>query len=166
MGLFWPLFNYGRITNNIRVQDARFQQLLVRYQNQVLEAAQEVEDSMVGFLKAQQAATLQLNAANGAQRAVDLAFIQYREGAVDFQRVLDAQRSLLQEQNTLARDRSSVATNLIALYKALGGGWEMRQGQTLVPPGTQEEMRKRTNWGDFFKKPPTSSTSNGSSTPR
>ena len=54
--------------------------------------------------------------------------MQYREGAVDYQRVLDAQRSLLQQQNNLAQSRSSVATNLIALYKALGGGWEARAG--------------------------------------
>lgn len=164
-GLFWPLFNYGRISNNIRVQDARLQQLLVQYRTTVLEAAQEVEDGMVGFLKTQEAARFQENAATGAQRAVDLAFIQYREGAVDFQRVLDAQRSLLQEQNALAETRSSVATNLIALYKALGGGWQLRQGQGVVPPSTQEEMRRRTNWGDLIEKP-MPSTSNGSSTPR
>ena len=59
--------------------------------------------------------------------------MQYREGAVDYQRVLDAQRSLLQQQNSLAQTRSSVATNLIALYKALGGGWELRQGEPVVP---------------------------------
>jgi NodT family efflux transporter outer membrane factor (OMF) lipoprotein len=167
LNFLWPLFNYGRIKNNVRLQDARLQQLLVQYQNTVLQAAQEVEDGMVGYLKAQESAVSQQNAATGAQRAVDLAFIQYREGAVDFQRVLDAQRSLLQEQNTLAQTRSSVATNLIALYKALGGGWEMSQGQPVVPQSTQDEMQKRTNWGDYFSEPPTSPPSNGSSsTPR
>ena len=63
--------------------------------------------------------------------------VQYREGAADFQRVLDAQRSLLQQQNDLAQTASSVATNLIALYKALGGGWELREGQSVVPEQTQ-----------------------------
>ena len=163
---FFPLFNYGRITNNVRLQDARLQQLLVQYQSNVLLAAQEVEDGMVGFLKAQEAVASQQNAANSAQRAVDLSFIQYREGAVDFQRVLDAQRSLLQEQNTLAQTRSSATTDLIALYKALGGGWEMSVGQPVVSPTIQDEMQHRTNWGDFFKKPPTTSNSNGSSNPR
>jgi NodT family efflux transporter outer membrane factor (OMF) lipoprotein len=164
---YWPLFNYGRISNNVRLQDARLQELLVDYQSTVLKAAQEAEDGMVGYVKAQEAEVFQQNAATGAQRAVDLSMIQYREGAVDFQRVLDAQRSLLQEQNSLAQTRSSVATNLIALYKALGGGWEMSLGQPVVTDSTRIEMQNRTNWGDYFKNPPTSPNSNGSSqTPR
>ena len=160
--LIWPLFNYSRITNNVRVQDARLQQLLIDYQNTVLQAAQEVEDGLAGFVKAKEATAFQESAARGAQRSVELAMIQYREGAVDFQRVLDAQRSLLQEQNTLARNQSSIATNLISLYKAMGGGWEVRQGQAVVADTTRIEMQKRTNWGDFFSKPPEQSTSNGS----
>jgi NodT family efflux transporter outer membrane factor (OMF) lipoprotein len=151
--ILWPLFNYGRISNNVRVQDARFQQLLVDYQSTVLRAAQEVEDGMTGYIRAQEATVFAQNAANGARRAVDLAFIQYREGAVDFQRVLDAQRVLLQEQNSLAETNSSVATNLIALYKALGGGWEMRVGQPVLPDSMQIEMQRRTNWGNLFSKP-------------
>jgi len=128
----------------------------------VLQAAQEVEDGLAGFVKAKEATAFQESAARGAQRSVELAMIQYREGAVDFQRVLDAQRSLLQEQNTLARNQSSIATNLISLYKAMGGGWEVRQGQAVVADTTRIEMQKRTNWGDFFSKPPEQSTSNGS----
>ena len=165
--LVWPLFNYGRIQNNVRVQDARLQQRLVSYQNTVLKAAQEVEDGLTGFLNAQEAAASSQRAANAAQRSVDLAFSQYREGAVDFQRVLDAQRSLLEEQNRLATTRSSAATDLIALYKALGGGWELREGQPFVPDSLQIEMKRRTNWGDYFEKPGSSQPSNGSdSTPR
>ena len=151
--IVWPFFNYGRIKNNVRVQDARLQQLLVQYQDAVLKAAQEVEDGLAGYLKSQESAVFAENAVQGAQRAVDLSFIQYREGAVDYQRVLDAQRSLLQEQNTLARTRSSIATNLIALYKALGGGWEMRQGQPFIADSTRIEMERRTNWGDLMSKP-------------
>jgi NodT family efflux transporter outer membrane factor (OMF) lipoprotein len=162
--IYWPIFNYGRIKNNVRVEDARYQQLLFDYEDTVLRAAQEVEDGMIGFLKAQEASTSALNAANGAQRSVDLAFVQYREGAVDYQRVLDAQRSLLQEENSLAQTRSSIATNLIALYKALGGGWELRQGQPIVPDSTRVEMQRRTDWGDLFSKPPKQETPNG--TPR
>ena len=165
--LIWPLFNYSRITNNVRVQDARLQQLLIDYQSAVLKAAQEVEDGLTGFVKAEEATAFQDSAAKGAQRSVDIAMIQYREGAVDFQRVLDAQRSLLQEQNTLAQSQSSIATNLISLYKAMGGGWEVRQGLSVIADTTRIEMQNRTNWGDFFSKPPERSTSNGSSsTPR
>jgi NodT family efflux transporter outer membrane factor (OMF) lipoprotein len=157
--ILWPLLNYSRIQNNVRVQDARLQQLLVAYQNSVLKAAQEVEDGLAGYLRAQEAAVFAQNAANSAQRSVDIALVQYREGAVDFQRVLDAQRSLLQEQNTLAGTQSSVTTNLIALYKALGGGWETRQGQALIPQEMQDEMQRRTNWGNYLEKPQPSTTS-------
>ncbi len=158
--LIWPFFNYGRIKNNVRVQDARFEQLLVGYRNTVLRAAQEVEDEITGFLNAQEAATFQDNSVKAAERSVEIAFVQYREGAVDFQRVLDAQRSLLQEQNNLALTRSSIVTHLVALYKALGGGWEMRQGRPIIPESVQIEMKNRTNWGDMVSEPPAPETSN------
>ena len=99
----WPFFNYGRLTNGVRVEDARFQQLLVSYRDTVLKAAQEVEDALAGFLNAQQAMVFEQNAVTAAQRSVELALVQYREGAADYQRVLDAQRSLLQQQNSLAQ---------------------------------------------------------------
>ena len=87
----------------MRVEDARFQQLLVNYRDTVLKAAQEVEDALAGFLNAQEAMVFEQNAVTAAQRSVELALVQYREGAVDYQRVLDAQRSLLQQQNSLAQ---------------------------------------------------------------
>jgi NodT family efflux transporter outer membrane factor (OMF) lipoprotein len=148
-----PFFNYGRLTNGVRVEDARFQQSLVAYRETVLKAAQEVEDALSGFVNAQQAAAHEQNAVKAAQRSVQLAIVQYREGASDFQRVLDAQRSLRQEQNSLAQTDSGVATNLIALYKALGGGWELRQGQPIVPEETQREMEARTDWGSVLTSP-------------
>jgi NodT family efflux transporter outer membrane factor (OMF) lipoprotein len=155
----WPFLNYGRLTNGVRVEDARFQQLLVVYRDTVLRAGQEVEDALVGFLNAQQAVAFEQNAVTAAKRSVELALVQYREGATDYQRVLDAQRSLLQEQNTLASTQSSVATSLIALYKALGGGWETRQGQAWIPQEMQDEMKHRTNWGNYFEKPQPTTTS-------
>ena len=150
----WSIFNYGRTKNLIRIQDARFQQLIVNYQNTVLRAAQEVEDSMIGFVNAQLATESGTRAVAAAQRSVDLAFVQYREGATDFQRVLDAQRTLLQQQNSLAQTRSSVATSLIALYKALGGGWEMRLGQPIVPDPMKDQMQQRTAWDGYFSPAP------------
>ncbi|MBW7898826.1 MAG: efflux transporter outer membrane subunit [Candidatus Brocadia sp. BROELEC01] len=149
----WPFFNYGRIKNNVRVQDARFQQLIVNYKNTVLRAAQESEDALIGFLKAQEAATFTQNSVNAARRSVEIALVQYREGAVDYQRVLDTQRVLLQEEIRLTETRSSIATNLIALYKALGGGWELRQNQPIVAVSTLTEMQKRTNWGRLLSLP-------------
>ncbi len=149
----WPILNYGRLTNAVRVEDARFQQALVSYRDTVLKAAQEVEDGLAGFLNAQQVLVFEQNALKSAERSVQLSVVAYREGATDFQRVLDAQRSLLEVQNSAAQTRSSIATSLIALFKALGGGWEVRQGQPVVPDQTQQEMKQRTNWGDTLSPP-------------
>jgi NodT family efflux transporter outer membrane factor (OMF) lipoprotein len=151
--IVWPFFNYGRIENSVRVEDARFEQLLVGYRNAVLKAAQEVEDALVGFLNDQKAVAFGQNSVKAAERSAQLSLVQYREGAVDYQRVLDAERSLLQEQNSLAQSSSSVATNLVALSKALGGGWELRQGQPVVSEQMQDEMKTRTNWGDLLSQP-------------
>jgi NodT family efflux transporter outer membrane factor (OMF) lipoprotein len=164
--LYWPLFDYGRTKNRVRIEDARYQQSIVSYQNAVLKAAQEVEDGLTGYLRSQEAAVFSQNAARAAARSAELAFIQYREGAVDFQRVLDAQRSLLEEENSVVRTRSSIATNLIAVYKALGGGWELRRGQPVLPESTQVEMSRRTNWGNYLAKPPTTQSEQTLSQPR
>jgi hypothetical protein len=77
--------------------------------------------------------------------------IQYREGLGDYQRVLDTQRAQVEQEDILADTRGNVALNLIAIYKALGGGWEIRKGKDFVPEKTKEEMGKRTNWGDLLE---------------
>ena len=160
----WPFFNYGRLQNNVRVQDARLQELLVGYRETVLKAAQEVEDALTGYLRSQEEIVFQRNSVQSAQRSQEIAMTQYREGAVDYQRVLDAQRSLLQQQNDLAQAGSSVATSVIALYKALGGGWEFRQGQPFVSEPSKKEMEERTGWSDLLSEP--SSPEASAETPR
>lgn len=156
----WPIFNYGRIKNNVRVQDARFQQLLVNYQNTVLKAEQEVEDSLIGFLKAQEATLHEQKSVDAAKRSVNIAMVQYREGVVDYQRVLDTQREQLQEELRLVDSESSIATNLIALYKALGGGWELRQSQPFIAKNIAHQMQQRTNWGSLIPAQPASTNLN------
>jgi NodT family efflux transporter outer membrane factor (OMF) lipoprotein len=151
--LFWPILNYPKLVNGVRVEDARYQETLVDYVNTVLVAEREVEDGITGYLREQDAAVSAQNAAASAENAVKLALIQYREGAVDYTRVLDTQRDLLSAENRLASTRSAVATNLIALYKALGGGWEVREGAQVVPEPTQREMQNRTNWGGYLTQP-------------
>jgi len=149
-GFNWDLFNYGRISNNVRVEDARFQELAVNYEDTVIRAAQEVEDAMVGFLQSQEAVAFLADAVKASKRSVDLSMIQYREGLTDYQRVLDTQRFLVQQQDNLVFTAGSVGQNLIAMYKALGGGWEIREGQDFIPAGLKEEMEKRTNWGNIL----------------
>jgi NodT family efflux transporter outer membrane factor (OMF) lipoprotein len=146
----WNIFNYGRIKNRVRVQDARFQQLVVNYQNTVLKAAQEVEDAMVAFLRSQDQVKFLSESVKAATRSVDLSMIQYREGLVDYQRVLDTQRFQSQEQDLLTEIKGSVVLNFIAMYKALGGGWQIREGREFVPEETRKKMQDRTNWGNLL----------------
>ena len=146
----WNIFNYGRITNNVRVQDARFQELIVAYQNAVLAAQREVEDNLVAFLRAQERAQFLAQSTAAARKALDLAVLQYRQGIRDFTTVLTAQQALLTEQDNLASTLGSIAGNLVGVYRALGGGWEIRDGKELVPPDTSEKMARRTNWGDLL----------------
>lgn len=146
----WNILNYGQITNNVRVQDARFQELLITYQNTILTAQQEVEDNLIAFLKAQEQAEFLAKSATAARGALDLATRQYREGIVDFTTVLIAQQSLLVVQDNLAATLGSIAGNLVGVYKALGGGWEIREGKDFVPPEIKEEMAKRTHWGKLL----------------
>jgi NodT family efflux transporter outer membrane factor (OMF) lipoprotein len=153
-GFRWSILNYGRITNNVRAQDARFQQALVNYENTVLKAAQEVEDALIGFLKAQESTANLQKSVDAAQRSVELSIIQYREGAENFQRVIDSQTKLLAEMNRLAETRSSIATNLIAVNKALGGGWEVGEGKPIVSEAFQAQMVSRTDWGNLLPPPP------------
>lgn len=164
LGLRLPIFDYDRTKNYIRIEDARLQQLLVSYESVVLRAQQEAEDGAVGFVKSHQIANFAQRAATSAQRSSDLAFVQYREGAVDFQRVIDAMRALVQEETALAQARSDIATNLISLYKALGGGWELHAGQPVIPEKTRTEMANRTDWGDLLSAPPPPETLNTQST--
>jgi NodT family efflux transporter outer membrane factor (OMF) lipoprotein len=146
----WPIFNYGRLKNNVRLQDARFQQLLISYQSTVLRAFQDVEDATVGFLKAQEQNAFLSESVEQYKLSVELSLVQYSEGLVSFQRVIDTQRSLTDQEDAFALSTGSVGINFIALYKALGGGWELRQGRGFVPEEVKEDMMKRTNWGDML----------------
>lgn len=143
----WNIFNYGRITNNIRVQDARLQELLLAYRNTVLTAQQEVEDNLIAFLKAQERAEFLAKSVTAARTSVDLSTLQYREGTADFTAVLVAQQSLLSQQDSLASTLGNISTSLVGIYRALGGGWEIREGKDLVPSEIRGEMARRTNWG-------------------
>jgi NodT family efflux transporter outer membrane factor (OMF) lipoprotein len=143
----WNLFNYGQITNRVRVQDALFQEALIGYQDTVLRAQQEVSDGLVEFLKGQERLGLLERAAEAARSSADLALIQYREGATDYTTVITAQAALLEQQDRLAVGRGDVPRGLVAVYRALGGGWQIREGKPFVPPETAEEMGRRTDWG-------------------
>ena len=99
----WKILNYGRILNNVRVQQARFQELITAYQQTVLNANREAEDGLVTFLRAQTRTRFQSESVDRAQKAVTLGLVQYQAGTVDFTRITQLEQNLVLQQNTLAQ---------------------------------------------------------------
>lgn len=147
----WNIFNYGRLKNNVRVQDARYQQLIAAYQNTVLRAAQEVEDALVGFVKTQEQEAFLSDSVAAANRSVQLALVQYRDGVTDYTTVLNTQQSLVQQQDALTGVRGDISNNLIAVYKALSGGWQLRTGRDFIPDEIRKTMHERSDWGELLE---------------
>lgn len=119
----WPIFDAGAIRGNIAVQSALQDQALIRYQSALLSALEEVENALVAYAEEQRRRASLNKATRAAQQAVNLAQNRYQAGLIDFNNVLDAQRSLLSFQDQLAVSDGTVTSNLVRLYKALGGGW-------------------------------------------
>ena len=151
--LVWNVFDHGRLTNAVLVQDARFQQLYEQYQDAVLRAAREVDDSAVGFAKAGEQIVFLADSVKAAQRSLDIANLQYREGLTDFERVLDSQRTLFSQQELLVTTRGNLTQSLIALYKAMGGGWEQGRSRPVLDDVTRETMEQRSNWKGILTAP-------------
>jgi NodT family efflux transporter outer membrane factor (OMF) lipoprotein len=150
-GFQWNVFNYGRLRNNVRLQDASFQQLLEDYRQTVLQVQAEVENAIVAFLQSQQQLTELRAAADAAERAVDIATLQYEDGLVTFNTVINTLTALNSQQDQLATAQGSVAANLVDVYRSLGGGWEIRASADpvdLLPEETREEMQDRTGYWD------------------
>jgi NodT family efflux transporter outer membrane factor (OMF) lipoprotein len=122
----WNVLNYGRILNGVRLQDAKFQELLAAYQNSVLVANQDVENGLITFLRGQQRVRLQLEAVAAARKAVEVALIQYTTGRVDFTTVTQVEIALVQQEDVLAQAEGEIVLGLIQVYRALGGGWQIR----------------------------------------
>ncbi|HVZ08397.1 TolC family protein [Rhodopila sp.] len=146
----WPILNYGQITNNVRVQDAKLQGLLIDYQNTVLKAQKEVESSLSGFLQGRQQVELLRRSVAAATAALRIAIEQYRLGTRDFTTVLTAEQNLYQAQNALATASGNLSSSLVSLYRAMGGGWQIREGNEFVNDATRDQMRDRTNWGSLL----------------
>jgi len=146
----WNILNYGQITNTVRVQDAKLQELLVDYQNAVLTAQKEVEDGLASFLQGREQVEDLRRSVAAADAALGLAVTQWNLGTRDFTTVLTAEQNLYTAQNNLAAAEGGVSTGLAAVYRALGGGWQIRAENEFVPAVTAEEMRNRTNWGELL----------------
>jgi multidrug efflux system outer membrane protein len=120
----WPIFDAGRLRSLIDVRIAEQEQALATYERTVLGALEEVHNAISAFATEQERRAALVNAVAADQTATDVSRAQYQQGVVDFLNVLDAQRSLYASQDQLADSDRAVTTSLVALYKALGGGWE------------------------------------------
>jgi len=125
-GFAWNILNYGRIKNNVRLQDAKFQELIANYQQVVLAANQDVENGLGIFLNAQENTSWQAESVKHALGAVKIAMAQYQAGTIDLTRLSLLQQTLVQQQDVLAQAEGQIALGLIQVYKALGGGWQLR----------------------------------------
>ena len=122
----WNVLNYGRIASNVSLQDARFQQALLDYRTAVLTANQEAEDALAAFLRSQEQEKKFADGVVAAKKAYQIVISQYQAGAVDYTRLAQVQANLLLLEDAEAQARGAIALGLVQVYRALGGGWEIR----------------------------------------
>ncbi|HNX26277.1 MAG TPA: TolC family protein [Phycisphaerae bacterium] len=132
----WPIFHGGAIRQNIKAQTALQEQYLARYEKVVLSAVKEVRDALVAYAQEQLSCKSLRKAVKASQEAVDISMDKYKNGLVDFNNVLVAQRSMLTLQESLAISEGEIAGNLVRVYKALGGGWQPMAAE--YPPANKQ----------------------------
>ena len=156
----WDILQYGRLLNNVRLQDAHFLQLVEAYKQSVLTANQEAENGLVTFLEAQERYKWQKKSVDAGKAALDTVREQWKSGVVDFTRVAQLLQNQVVLEDTLAQVQGEIATGLISVYKGLGGGWEIRMtgctpttGEASCPVlrptdiGAAERGRMRASFG-------------------
>jgi outer membrane protein, multidrug efflux system len=120
-----PVFTGGRIRSNIAIQKARVKQAFDNYQAAVLASLEDMENALVNYANEQERRDRLEATVRANQTALELANVQYKAGLADFLNVLDAERELYTNQDLVAQSQSIITTDLVALYKALGGGWSI-----------------------------------------
>lgn len=150
-GLSWNIFQYGRIKNRVRIEDALFQESLTNYNQSVLDAIREVSDALDGYSNNVDKSKFDLGAVEAAVRAFNISFNQYNNGLVTYQRLLSTVETMTLREDSYAQTRGNIANQVVALYKALGGGWEPFSGMPVVKPETVKQMKARTDWGDYLQ---------------
>jgi NodT family efflux transporter outer membrane factor (OMF) lipoprotein len=146
----FPIFNYGRLVNQVRVQDASFQQAVLNYQNTVLAAQQEVEDGLSSYSTSTLASDYLAEAAVAARKSTELSLVQYTSGQTDYTTVLTAAESEYAVEDSLVQAEGNVLLSVVSIYRALGGGWQVREGTGFVSDQIAEEMSERTDWGGII----------------
>jgi len=148
--LRWNVFSGGKVQNQIQAERARADQAFKRYEQSVLLALEEVQSTLAAYGQERLRAEQLGKATDATQRAVDLVRTQYVSGLTNFQNVLDTQRTLFQLQQQLADSEGRQVQNLVALYRALGGGWDVAAPDVAMPA----ELRREADEERLFSIPP------------
>ena len=149
-GFSWNIFQYGRIKNQVRIEDARFQESVSNYNQKVLQAVQEVSNAMVAYQYSVEQSGYNYSGVNASIRAFNISSTQYNNGLVTYQRLLSTVEKMTLREDAYAQTRGNIAVQVVALYKALGGGWEPHSDLPVVKPEINEQMRERTDSGDYL----------------
>jgi NodT family efflux transporter outer membrane factor (OMF) lipoprotein len=152
--LTWNVFDFGRIRNNVRLQDARLQQSIEVFQNSVLQAAREIDDAAISVVKTARQQEILDEGLTAAERSLELANSLYEEGYANFERVLDAQRALFTQEERQLINQGAHISAIVSLYRSVGGGWTEMTAEERVPEPVRDKMRTRTHWGDLLEAPP------------
>jgi len=143
----WQVFNAGRIRQTVKVEEIRTEQALLNYEKTVLKGVEEVENSMAGVAHERDRYSSLQRAVGAAKETVELVKGNYKEGLVDFQRVLDTERTLFSSEDSLVSSKGLIAKNYVALYKSLGGGSRVQVGEISAPriqaEGSLRERQKQ-----------------------
>ena len=146
----WNIFNYGRIKNQVRLQDAIFEESLVNYNKQVLSAVQEVSTALNGYVLTRRQHIENKKAVEATIRAFNISVVQYNDGLVNYQRLLTTVEKLTSTQDRFASIKGNMALSAVSLYKALGGGWQISRGKAYISKETAAKMKARTDWGEYL----------------
>jgi outer membrane protein TolC len=142
----WNIFQYGRVKNNIRFEDARFQETLTNYNKKVLQAVNEVNNALEAYDLYLEQKSLRLQSVNSSIRAFNISMTQYENGQISFERLLNSVEKMTRAEDSYANIKGNVANQVVALYKALGGGWETQTGKPFLSETTAKQMQDRSDW--------------------
>ncbi|MFW8632846.1 TolC family protein [Vibrio natriegens] len=146
----WNIFQYGRVKNNIRYEDASFQETLTNYNKKVLQAVNEVTNALEAYDLYLEQKSLRLQSVNSSIRAFNISMTQYENGQISFERLLNSVEKMTRAEDNYASIKGNVANQVVALYKSLGGGWQAQTGKPFLSDEIAKQMVERTDWDGYL----------------
>lgn len=148
----WNIFQYGRIKNQVRLQDALFQESINEYNKKILQAVQEISNALNGYKLKNEQLEINKQAVDATIRAFNISVTQYNNGLVTYQRLLSTVEKLTRNEDKHAQLKGDISNYVVSLYKALGGGWQLGRNKPYLKEDDIAQMKHRTDWGDYLDK--------------